>query len=104
VQVPPLEAEGGVAVPKVKAVEESRRGRRPSPQTTEKQVAVEEVKVLKESRIDSGGGQRRPSALGAEVAVEEAVQAVERGKRHIKNEPKDGNGDSRLWQVDQTWY
>jgi hypothetical protein len=104
VQAPPPEAEGGVAVPKVKAVEESRRGRRPSPQTMEKQVAVEEVKVLKESQTYSGGGQGRPSAVGAEVAVEEAVQAAEQGKRHIKNELKDGNGDSRLWQVDQTWY
>jgi hypothetical protein len=77
VQAPPPEAEGGVAVPKVKAAEESQRGRWSSPQTMEKQVAVEEVKVLKDSRTDSGGGQGRPSAVGAEVAVEEAAQAAE---------------------------
>jgi hypothetical protein len=76
-QAPPLEAEGGVAVPKVKAAEESQRGRRSSPQTTEKQASVEEVKVLKESQTASGDGQGHPSVVGAEVMVEEAAQAGE---------------------------
>jgi hypothetical protein len=59
VEAPPREAEGGVAVPKVKAVKESRRGQQPSPPherlwdergtTGLSLVAVEKVKVVEEA-------------------------------------------------------
>jgi hypothetical protein len=68
-----------VAVEEVKVLKESRTsrvGQEPS-STIGAEVAVE-VKVLKESRTASRGGQDPSSTIGAKVVVDESVQAAEK--------------------------